>query len=115
MTDSDSDRPVAGISSMAMRHVLVELCDDRARHLGRPVSITAVGGVDAIRRIRAGEAFDFAVLAADAVDDLVRSGHLDATTRVDLARSGVAVAVAAGAPMPKLPTTPTRRPRRSVT
>jgi len=104
MTDSDKDRPVAGISSMAMRHVLVELSEDHTRHSGRPVSITAVGGVDAIRRIRAGEAFDFAVLAADAIDDLVYSGHLDASTRVDLARSGVAIAVAAGAPMPNITT-----------
>ena len=104
MTHSDKDRPVAGISSMAMRHALLELCDDYSRHAGRPVSITAVGGVDAIRRIRTGEAFDFAVLAADAIDDLVRSGHLDATTRVDLARSGVAIAVAAGAPMPSITT-----------
>ena len=104
MTDSDKARPVAGISSMAMRHVLVELCEDHAWHSGRPVSIMAVGGVDAVRRIRGGEAFDFAVLAADAIDDLVRSGHLDATTRVDLARSGVAIAVAAGAPKPNIAT-----------
>ena len=104
MTASDKARPVAGISSMAMRHVLIELCEDYSRHGGRPVSITAVGGVDAVRRIRGGEAFDFAVLAADAIDDLVRSCHLDATTRVDLARSGVAIAVAAGAPMPNITT-----------
>ena len=104
MMHSDKGRSVAGISSMAMRHVLVELCEDHARHSGRPVSITAVGGVDAIRRMRAGEAFDFAVLAADAIEDLTRSGHLDATTRVDLARSGVAVAVAAGTPKPNVTT-----------
>lgn len=104
MADSHKARPIAGISSMAMRHVLVELCDDYSRHAGQPVSITAVGGVDAVRRIRGGEAFDFAVLAADAIDDLVRSGHLDATTRVDLARSGVAIAVVAGAPRPNITT-----------
>ncbi|HEX6006156.1 MAG TPA: substrate-binding domain-containing protein [Burkholderiales bacterium] len=104
MTDSDKARPVAGISSMAMRHVLVELSEDYSRHAGQPVFITAVGGVDAIRRIRGGEAFDFAVLAADAIEDLVCSGHLDATTRVDLARSGVAIAVAAGAPKPNITT-----------
>ncbi|HKT81831.1 MAG TPA: substrate-binding domain-containing protein [Vicinamibacterales bacterium] len=98
MTDSDKARPVAGISSMAMRHVLNELSEDYLRQSGQPVLVTAVGGVDAVRRIRGGEAFDFAVLAADAIDDLARSGHLNATTRVDLARSSVAIAVAAGAP-----------------
>ena len=104
MTHSDKTRPIAGISSMAMRHVLVELCDDLARRSNQRVSIEAVGGVDAVRRLRAGEAFDFAVLAADAIDDLVRSGHLDGATRVDLARSGVAIAVAAGAPKPNVAT-----------
>ena len=89
---------------MAMRHVLIELCDDLARRSDQRVSIMAVGGVDAVRRIRGGEAFDFAVLAADAIDDLVRSGHLDAATRVDLARSGVAIAVAAGAARPDIST-----------
>jgi molybdate transport system substrate-binding protein len=102
--DSNKRPPVAGISSMAMRHVLIELCDDLAQRSDQRVSIMAVGGVDAVRRIRAGEAFDFAVLAADAIDDLVRSGHLDGKTRVDLARSGVAIAVAAGAPKPNVTT-----------
>jgi molybdate transport system substrate-binding protein len=104
MTTSDKTRPIAGISSMAMRHVLLELCDDLARQSDQHVSIVAVGGVDAVRRIRAGESFDFAVLAADAIDDLVRSGHLDGATRVDLARSGVAIAVASGAPKPNVST-----------
>jgi molybdate transport system substrate-binding protein len=104
MTASDKTRPIAGISSMAMRHVLVELCEDFARRSDQRVSIVAAGGVDAIRRIRAGEAFDFAVLAADAIDDLVRSGHLNGATRVDLARSGVAIAVAAGATKPSVAT-----------
>ena len=104
MTDLNQPRPIAGVSSMAMRHVLLELCDDLARHSDRRVTITAVGGVDAVRRIRAGEAFDFAVLAADAIDDLVRSDHLDAATRIDLACSGVAIAVAAGAPKPNITT-----------
>jgi molybdate transport system substrate-binding protein len=42
------------------------------------------------------------VLAADAIDRLVRSGHVVAGSRVDLARSGVAVAVRAGAPRPAI-------------
>jgi molybdate transport system substrate-binding protein len=104
MTVSDKARLIAGISSMAMRHVLDELCVDYSRQSGQSVSVTAVGGVDAAMRIRGGEAFDFAVLAADAIDDLVRSGHLDAGSRVDLARSGVAIAVPAGAPKPDIAT-----------
>jgi molybdate transport system substrate-binding protein len=63
-----------------------------------------VGGVEAARRIRDGEAFDFAVLAADAIEQLAQDGRLDPGSRTDLARSGVAIAVAAGAPRPDVAT-----------
>ena len=90
--------PIAGISSMATRHVLLEL----AAAYGHRVTIDAVGGVDAIRRVQAGEVLDFVVLAADAIDKLAGSGHVDAASRIDLARSGIAVAVKAGAPRPDI-------------
>ena len=89
--------PIIGISSMATRLVLGELADAYGAQYRQPVAIVAVGGVDAIRRIEAGEAFDFAVLAADAIDRLGRAGYVDASSRVDIARSPIAVAVAAGA------------------
>jgi molybdate transport system substrate-binding protein len=88
---------ITGISSMAMRHVLVELRDAYAR---QRVEIVSVGGVEAARRIQEGEAFDFVVLAADAIERLASGGRVDPGSRTDLARSGVAVAVAAGAPRP---------------
>ncbi|MGE5171607.1 MAG: substrate-binding domain-containing protein [Rudaea sp.] len=89
--------PINGISSMATRLVLAELADAYRERSGQPVAITSVGGVDAIRRIEAGETFDFAVLAADAIDRLGRAGRLDLSSRVDIARSDIAVAIAAGA------------------
>src|SRR4030095_5883770 len=57
-------------------------------------------GVDAARRVRAGEAFDAVVLASDAIEKLAEEGRIIAGSRVDLVRSGVAVAVRAGAPRP---------------
>ena len=50
----------------------------------------------------AGEAFDAVVLGADAIDRLMADDHLRAGSRVDLVRSGVALAVRAGAPRPDL-------------
>jgi len=91
---------ITGISSMATRQVLAELADAYARHAGCTVSIESVGGVDAARRVQAGEAFDVVVLASDAIDRLVASGHVVAGSRVDLVRSPVAMAVRAGAPHP---------------
>ena len=66
------------------------------------VRLESVGGVDAARRVQAGEAFDLVALASNAIDALIASGHLSANDRMDLARSGVAVAVPAGAPHPDI-------------
>ena len=52
--------------------------------------------------MQAGEPFDVVVLASDAIDKLLAAGHLVAGSEVDLARSGVAVAVRAGAPRPEI-------------
>lgn len=93
---------LTGISSMATRAVLAELTAAYAQRRGVRVAIESVGGVDAAKRVAAGEAFDFVVLAADAIDKLIASGHAVAGTRVDLVRSGVAVAVRAGAPVPDI-------------
>jgi len=88
---------VTGISSMAMRHVLDELGDAYERQSGQTIAIVSVGGVDAARRVAEGEAFDFVVLAADAIEKLASDGGVDRRSRIDLARSAVAIAVAAGA------------------
>jgi molybdate transport system substrate-binding protein len=85
-----------GISSMATRALLAEL----AAGYGSPVAIESVGGVDAARRVAAGEAFDVVMLASDAIDKLIDSGH--ARGRVDIVRSPVAVAVRAGARRPSI-------------
>ena len=87
------------ISSMATRKLLGELIDKLA---GAPVTVESVGGVDAARRVAAGEVFDAVVLGADAIDRLIADGQVRAGSRVDLVRSGVALAVRAGAPQPDL-------------
>jgi molybdate transport system substrate-binding protein len=94
--------PVAGISSMAPRALLLELARAFKALTGRGVTIESIGGVDAAKRVQAGDAFDVVVLASDAIDRLLAAGHLVGGSKVDLARSGVAVAVRAGAPRPDI-------------
>jgi len=89
------------ISSMATRKLLAELL---ASLPGVPATVESVGGVDAARRVAAGEAFDAVVLGADAIDRLMAGGHVHPDSRVDLVHSGVAVAVRAGAPQPDIGT-----------
>ena len=90
------------ISSMATRALLAELAAAARAQRGIVVGVESVGGVDAARRVAAGEAFDLVVLASDAIDKLIAAGHLLAGSRVDLVRSDVSVAVRAGAIKPDL-------------
>jgi molybdate transport system substrate-binding protein len=93
---------ITGISSMATKAVLADLARAYEADADRRVAFTSVGGVDAARRVQAGEPFDVAVLARDAIDRLIAEGHLAAGSRVDLARSQVAIAVRAGAARPDI-------------
>lgn len=95
---------LTAISSMATRAVLTELLEDLERRGGPQVRLESVGGVDAARRIQAGECFDLVFLAADAIDTLQAAGRLRPAGRVDLMRSSVAVAVPAGAHRPDIGT-----------
>jgi len=90
------------ISSMATRKLLDELASQYTAATGQAVSCSAAGGVDVAKRIRAGEYSDVVVLADNVIDKLISEGHLLPGSRVDVVRSGVAVAVPAGAPLPDL-------------
>ncbi len=94
--------PIKGISSMATRQVLAALLSQWQARAGLDVSMESVGGVDAAKRVQAGEGFDVVVLASDAIDKLIEGGHLLAGSRVDLVQSGVAVAVRAGTAPPDI-------------
>jgi molybdate transport system substrate-binding protein len=87
-----------GISSMATRQILAELVETYRAKSGRTVAIESVGGVDAARRVREGEAFDVVVLANDALEKLEAEGHLVAGSRTGFTLSALAVATRAGAP-----------------
>jgi len=93
---------ITGITSMATREVMSELAATYERQSGQRVTIESVGGVEATRRLDNGEAFDFVVLAAKAIDKLAAAGRVDPESRFDLARSGIAIAVRAGAPRPDI-------------
>jgi molybdate transport system substrate-binding protein len=99
-----TDRALKMISSMATRELLAELAGMYQRATARAVQAEAGGGVDVAKRIAAGEPFDVVVLASNAIDKLVADGVVLAGSRVDLVRSGVAVAVRAGAVRPPIAT-----------
>lgn len=99
MTPSPHTAVLTGISSMATRAVLAELAQGFEARTGVKVAIESVGGVDAAKRVAAGEAFDLVLLASDALDKLMAAQHV-LPGRVDYVHSPVAIAVPAGQPAP---------------
>jgi molybdate transport system substrate-binding protein len=102
LTDSEGRDAggLTGISSMATRRVLAELCAAYVRQTGQRVEVISVGGVEALRRVQDGEAYDFVVLASDAIARLAQAGRVDARTQRGLACAEIAIAVRAHAPRP---------------
>lgn len=90
------------LSSMATRDVLAALAARYQSRTGCEVQLESAGGVDVARRVAAGEAADVVVLAAKAIDELIKAGRLLADSRTDIVRSGIAIAVRAGAATPDI-------------
>lgn len=87
---------------MATRRLLADLTTEFEATSPLRLSVESVGGVDAAKRVRAGEPFDIIVLASNVIDALIAEGHVVDGSRVDLVASPVAVAVRAGASRPDI-------------
>jgi molybdate transport system substrate-binding protein len=90
------------IASNAVKEALVELVPGFEQATGHRGATIWGGTIDIRGRIRAGEVVDVVILPADRIDDLIAQGRLKAGSRVDVARSGIGVAVRAGARKPDI-------------
>jgi molybdate transport system substrate-binding protein len=90
------------LSAAAMRPVMNELGLQFERATGHKLVIQfdVIGVLK--RQIDAGERFDVAILTTPSIDDLVKEGKITASTRADIARSGISVIVRSGAPKPDI-------------
>lgn len=84
------------LSSMATKHILADLAAEWSRGAGVRVDLVSIGGVDAARRVRAGEVFDVVVLAREAIQQLSADGFVIAASVADFACSPSAIAVRQG-------------------
>ena len=87
---------------MATRHILADLARDYEASHGTRVEIRSMGGVEAAKSVRAGEATDIVVLASKVMASLETEGHLAKGGTRDFARSEIGVAVRAGSALPSL-------------
>ena len=90
------------MSSLAMKSACELLAPRFEREEKVRVALQFVGGVDIAKRLRAKEPVDLVMLAANAVDDFIREGLVQAGSRVDLVRSIIGAAVKSGAPHPDI-------------
>jgi molybdate transport system substrate-binding protein len=90
------------MSSNAFRQAYLELVPEFEKASGHQVATRFVGGADLMQRMKAGESVDLVILAASSVDELIQQGIVARGSRVDLAKSGVAAAVRAGASKPDI-------------
>ena len=93
------------LATQAVEGAYRELVPQFEKASGHKVATTFTGTLDAQKRIAAGEVYDLIIMAGPAIDDLIKSGKVAPGSRVDLARSGVGVAVRAGAPRPDIHST----------
>lgn len=98
-TQADEIRVMA---TNGMKEVCLELVPEFEKASGHKVTMIWAGGGDIVKRMKAGEVVDLVVLAKSGVDELIKAGKVTAGGRVDLATSGVGVAVRAGAPLPDI-------------
>jgi molybdate transport system substrate-binding protein len=90
------------MASNAFKEAYLELVTQFEQASGHKVVTSFVGSADIMKRMKAGESADLLILAGGSVDELIKLGKVVPGSRVDLAKSGVGVAVRAGAPKPDI-------------
>jgi molybdate transport system substrate-binding protein len=91
-------------AARAIATVLDEVGGEFERATGHRLIVTSDLPPAFLRRASAGEPFDLLISGSSPVDEWIREGRLLAGTRTAIARSGIGVAVRAGASKPDLGT-----------
>jgi len=93
------------LSTQATEQAYRELAPQFEKASGHKLTTIFTGTLDVQKRIAAGEAYDIILMAGPAIDAFIKAGTIVPGSRIDIARSGVGVAVKAGAPKPDISTT----------
>ena len=86
--------------SAAFKEAYLELTPQFEKAAGHQVSTAWVPSVKMMERLKGGEPVDLVILSAAALEELMKAGIV--VQRFDIAKSGVGVAVRAGAPKPDI-------------
>ena len=92
------------ISSVGVKAVLEELVPQFERASQHKVTIAFGTAVPLKRQIDAGESFNVVILTPALVEDLAKQGKVAPGTSANVSKSGIGVAIRAGAPKPDIST-----------
>jgi molybdate transport system substrate-binding protein len=90
------------LSSLATKEAYLELVPIFERAAGHKVATTWAGTADIVKRLAAGETYDLIIISSTSLAELIKQGKVAADSRVELARTGIGIAVRAGAPKPDI-------------
>ena len=91
-------------STLGLRGALVGLAQQYQATRGVALEVDYAPTVGLLKRLREGEKADVLILTREGLDELVAEGTVVASSKVDLARSYVGIAVKAGDPHPDIST-----------
>src|SRR5262249_35539947 len=90
------------ICTNGVKSIMLDLVPAFERTSGTKIVITCGSTNGLLKELEAGASGGLAILTAEAIDDLIRHGKAVASSRVDLARSAIGVAVRKGAKRPDI-------------
>jgi len=90
------------LASPGVREAYNELIPQFEKASGHHVITIWDGLVNVTKRVSEGETADIVILPLAQIEELTRKGKLVAGSRIDVAKSGVGVAIKAGKPKPRL-------------
>jgi len=103
-TAAAQDTEIRMLCSNGIRAAVEKLLPEYERSRGRTIKVQYGTSAGLKRSIEGGEPFDLVLLSQPVIADLIKEGKIASGTGVDLASSGIGVAVRAGAPKPDVTT-----------
>jgi molybdate transport system substrate-binding protein len=100
----ESRAEITVFTTRALATVLAEIGGEFERATGHKLIVISDLPTGFLRRVNAGEHFDLLISGSAPVDEWIRDGRAVATTRTEIARSGIGIEVKAGSPRPDIST-----------
>jgi molybdate transport system substrate-binding protein len=94
------------LCSNGFRAALEKLLPEAQRTIGRPINVKFGTSASFKQAIEGGEQFDLAIVTPQIVEGLIKDGKIADGTKVDLASSGVGMAIRAGKAKPDVSSAP---------